>query len=199
MPNITLVQAVLGFIAALAAALAAPLIGFFSRPQQRYMDYKVKQLDLIEKALAVGKSLSNVQANPVDVSMLNTEYLHAISSLSEPQPISDEEVFGTRAYALRLISIPSKQYTSDSASFWYWVYAAWCFISVAAAAYELEGMFQMFGLHVGEPLRIVILFINPPLSLLLVAWARHWAIKSAKLALQRDNERVARRACLRDS
>jgi hypothetical protein len=186
LPNITLVQvqAVLGFIAALAAALAAPVFGFFARPQQRHIDYKMRQLELIEKALAVGQGLSNLQQREVDVSMINTEYLKVISALPEPKQISDDELFGPTSP--RFLRVPRNRYISPYFLLWYNLYFNWAFFSVFVAVLTLLTKYVFIARSpiISEGWQDVILYINLPFSIVCLVWARHLAIQSAKRYMQ---------------
>jgi hypothetical protein len=93
--------AMLALTGVLLAPVIAAIANFLSRPslqrRQQVLDYKKSQLDLIDKALTVGKSVSDTLGVQIDVSAVEIEYHRILSSLSEPEPTDDMVMVGRRA------------------------------------------------------------------------------------------------------
>jgi hypothetical protein len=89
---ITLFPAVLTFSAALLAPVIGAVVGLLSRTslqrKQQETEYNIKRLELIEKIVGVGKSLSSDLGISVDTSLARSEYLRIVASVSEPEPPS---------------------------------------------------------------------------------------------------------------
>jgi hypothetical protein len=148
-PGIALLPAEL----ALAGVLLAPVIGaiasLLSRPslqrRQQELDYRKSQLDMIEKALTVGKSVSNTLGVQIDVSAVETEYRRVLSSITAPEHVGVEPAAGMQATAfsafvkrplvLRLLWLPRPQSLVGwiVASFYYITLVYFFLIIIAAA------------------------------------------------------------------
>jgi hypothetical protein len=94
--NITLIQAVLAFSGALLAPIIGTIAALLSRSElqrkQQEAEYNIKRLDLIDKTITVGKSISNTLRVEIDVSLAQSEYARVLNSLSEPPPPSEQDL-----------------------------------------------------------------------------------------------------------
>ena|SRR5271170_8053056 len=91
-PSIALLQTILTVAGVVLAPAIGVVAGLLSRPgiqrRQQEAEYKLKRLELIEKSITVGKSLSNSLNASVDISLVTAEYTKVVNSLSEPVPPS---------------------------------------------------------------------------------------------------------------
>ena len=71
--SITLLQTILTFSAALLAPIIGTIAGLLSRStlqrRQQETEYKLKRLDLIDRTIDVGKSVSNTTGINIDISL----------------------------------------------------------------------------------------------------------------------------------
>jgi hypothetical protein len=109
-PNIILIQAVLTFSGVVLAPVIGTIVGLVSRSdlqrRQQETDYNIKRLDLIEKSISVGKTLSNALGVEIDVSQAQSEYTRVLTSLSAPVSRSDLLPFKRHPFPLSLIMLP---------------------------------------------------------------------------------------------
>ena len=99
--SITLLQTILTFSGALLAPIIGTAASLISRSplqrRQQAIEYRVKQLELFDKAVSVGKSLSEALGKPFDGSIIEAEYYKLIRQLPEQPPPSAEEFPATSA------------------------------------------------------------------------------------------------------
>jgi len=201
-PSITLLQAVLTFSGVLLAPVMGTIAGLLSRSglqrKQQEAEYKIKRLDLIEKAISVGRSVSNTLLVDIDVSFAQAEYLRVLNSLSEPEPPSEQDLLPFERYKLpiRLLILPKPTSISGwISSFFFYIYLI-CGIfylmfgiltltvpSLSVRAEEAPAReVDLMGLSIGGVIA----------SLAICAVARFWAIRAAKATIRRDREKFRR-------
>src|ERR1700745_577658 len=88
--SIALLQTILTFSGALLAPIIGTAASLFSRSRlqrrQQAIEYRVKQLELLDKAVSVGKSLSEALGRPFDGTIIEAEYYKLIRQLPEQPP-----------------------------------------------------------------------------------------------------------------
>jgi hypothetical protein len=198
-PSITLLQAVLTFSGALLAPVIGTIVALLSRSdlqrRQQEIEYNIKRLDLIDKTITVGKSMSNILGIDIDVSLAQTSYTRVLNSLSEPTPPSEQDLLPFERYRLpmRLLMLPRPTSISGwIASFLFYIYLVSAFISVPAFFFEKsvppptsvspEIIERYYELQIG--------LLAGSLGIAIVA--RFWAIRAAKASVRRSRERFQR-------
>lgn len=181
---------------ALAGALLAPIIGVIANAlsrtsiqrRQQEMEYWKTRLDLIEKALSAGQSLSNALNVQIDVSNIETEYRRVLLAIREPKPpaIDTPMPFEQRAFLLRMVMLPKP---------------------AALAGWIATSTFYIFSIYFVLYILVNILVEWPPHSLIpnlvvfiaIIFVARYGAIRSARAAIKHAREKFEREAAaLRD-
>ena len=175
-----------------SGALLAPIIGTIasllsrSTLQRKHQEteYTIKRLDLIDRAIGVGKSVSNTLGTNVDVSLAQAEYMRILRSIPEIAPSQEQDLlpFERHSFLVRLLMLPRPSSISGwIASTLFYIYLIYTPIFVLY--YSLG-----FSERVNDDLGPEILIGTLVISLLIVAGARFWAIRAAKAALRRDRE-----------
>jgi len=158
-------------------------------------------LELIDKVIVVGKSLSNHLGINVDISRAQSEYLRIIASLSEPEPPSVTETlpFEQHHLPVRLFVLPMPtSMIGWIATFTYYInvlVAILLIIVVPFSMYHLLQIFRMSGATIsgGDIIASVIAsFMYVLVPLLIAVLARFWAIRVAKATIRRDREKFER-------
>lgn len=199
--SIALLQTILTFSGALLAPIIGTAASLFSRSplqrRQQAIEYRVKQLELLDKAVNVGKSLSEAAGKPFDGTIIEAEYYKLIRQLPEqPPPTIEQSAYEQRNFLMRLFWLPHPQTISG------WI---------ATTLFYIYGlMFIVTGISVGlyfsvlpdvmsymdegdDPMQF---YINPVVSLAIALPARYWALRNAKQAMRRESARFDREAAV---
>jgi hypothetical protein len=198
---VTLFPAFLTFSGALLAPIIGVVVGLLSRTsiqrRQNEVEYNIKRLELIDKIIVVGKSLSNHLDIYVDISGAQSEYFRIMASLTESEPPSVNAMLSFEQHDLpiRLFMLPiPKSMVGWIATFTY-------YINVLVAIFLLIAMFLASEVQretrvLGEPfpiyLIILVLLAYMLVPLLIAVAARFWAIRVAKATMRRDREKFER-------
>jgi hypothetical protein len=193
---VTLTPAVLTFSAALLAPIIATVASLLARSrlkrQEEQIDYRIKKLELIDKVLTVGKSLSNFLHEKIDASTTEIEYFKIVASLPEDEPISNNVIFGNARFT-NALRIPPPQSFAEFIVMWvYYLYLLVFAYGVFLSAFiGLDLLLRVFipVYHpplIFSPRLYVIILITPLPSLVIAALARHWAIQTARLRIRRE-------------
>jgi hypothetical protein len=194
-PSITLLQAVLSFSGVVLAPVIGTIAALLSRSamqrRQQEIEYKIKRLDLIEKAVSVGHAISNNLQVTVDVSVAHGEYLKILNSLYEPEPPTEHELlpFERHSFPLRLLMLPKP----TSVSGWiaivvFYIYLVTGLMSPVIFLSEHASSLSPEKTEEFDRFRTVSIIINVIVSFVLCALARWWAIRAAKASIRRDRE-----------
>jgi hypothetical protein len=202
-PSITLLQAVLTFSGALLAPVIGTIAGLLSRSslqrKQQEAEYKIKRLDLIDRAIGVGKTLSNSLGINIDISLAQGEYIRILRSIPESKPPPEQDLlpFERHSFPVRLLILPRPTSISGwiaSTLFYMYLISAPLFLLTATSLSEFETR-SPYSLEFSERRNKVLrtqMIIMPAGSLLIAAGARFWAIRVAKATIRRDRERFQR-------
>jgi len=134
--SIALLQTSLTFSGALLAPIIGTAASLFSRSplqrRQQAIEYRVKQLELFDKAVSVGKSLSEALGKPFDGSVIEAEYYKLIRQLPEqPPPSIEESAYEQQNFFMRLFWLPHPQTISGwIASSLYYIYSVMFVVSL---------------------------------------------------------------------
>jgi len=198
--SITLLQTILTFSGALLAPIIGTAASLISRSplqrRQQAIEYRVKQVELFDKAVSVGKSLSEALGKPFDGSIIEAEYYKLMRQLPEQPPPSAEELRASqhRNFLVRLFWLPHPQTISGwIASSLFYIYSVMFFVTLVSIGLYftiLPDVASYLGQE-DEPLQV---YFNPIMSLLIAVPARYWAIRNAQQAMRRETARFDREA-----
>jgi hypothetical protein len=191
LPTVLTVSGVL--LAPVIGALASLLSRSDLQRKQQEVEYKIKRLEMIEKAISIGKSISNNLATSVDVSLAESEYLRVLKSLPEPEPPSEQDLlpFERHSLPIRLLMIPKPLSISGwIAGFLFYIYLVTAVLTLFIPLADLEvatstGMSREYDTN-------LLRFLNPILSLVIAVSARYWAIRTAKATIRHASETFRR-------
>jgi hypothetical protein len=197
--SIALLQTILTFSGALLAPIIGTAASLFSRSplqrRQQAIEYRVKQLELFDKAVSVGKSLSEALGKPFDGSVIEAEYYKLIRQLPEqPPPSIEESAYEQQNFFMRLFWLPHPQTISGwIASSLYYIYSVMFVVSLISIGLYFTVLPDVLS-YLGEGDDPLQLYINPVVSLAIALPARYWAIRNAKQAMRRESARFDREA-----
>jgi hypothetical protein len=199
--SIALLQTILTFSGALLAPIIGTAASLFSRSplqrRQQELEYRVRQLELFDKAVSVGKSLSDAIGKPFDGAIIEAEYYRLVRQLPEkPPPTVEESAYEQRNFLMRLFWLPHPQTISGwIASSLYYIYAMMFVVSLVSICLYHTVLPDVLSYldEKDDPLQ---LYINPVVSLAIALPARYWAIRSAKQAARRESARFDREAAM---
>jgi hypothetical protein len=183
-------KTVLGFVAALLVPIVGAIASFVSRTgtQRRLqeIDLRKARLDLLEKTVAVGQTISNTLKASIDLSTLKTEYLRIVVSIPEPEPPSPGQPmpFEESPLPIRIFLLPRPASLTGwmlSAAFYLFLFYLVIFVVLYAGT-------------IGDADRLdLVLKIFVLCACAVVIWfVRYLAIRSARTALVRAREKYDR-------
>ncbi|HEY4471038.1 MAG TPA: hypothetical protein VGN21_07690 [Stellaceae bacterium] len=197
--SITLLQTILTFSGALLAPIIGTAASLISRSplqrRQQAIEYRVKQLELFDKAVSVGKSLSDALGKPFDGSIIEAEYYKLMRQLPEQPPSAEEFPADVqRNFLMRFFWLPHPQTISGwIASTLFYIYGVMFVISLTSIGLYFTVLPDVLN-YLGEGDEPLQLYINPAVSLAIALPARYWAIRNTRQAMRRETARFDREA-----
>jgi hypothetical protein len=174
---------VLGFAGALLVPIVGAIASFLARTgtQRRLQEIELRkaQLDLIEKTVTVGRTISNALKASFDLSTLETEFLRIVISIPErvPPPPGQPMPFEESPLPIRIFRLPRPA----SLTGWMLSAAFYLFLIYLAIFVGWYGGTAVDDDRLGLALKIAVLCV----CVAIIWLARYLAIRSARTALVR--------------